>query len=87
MDLLIHLGGRAAALLALGAVVRGAWRVNRRVVTIIDAVQELSPNSGHSIKDQVTSTARDMAEMKECAPCVSQTDMQGAFRHAWGCSP
>ncbi|MGP4084188.1 hypothetical protein [Streptomyces sp. KR55] len=74
MNLLIYLGSGAAALVALGALARGAWRVNRRVVTIVDAVQELSPNSGHSIKDQVSSTAQDVAEMKE-----SITDLTRRF--------
>ncbi|MFE2044335.1 hypothetical protein ACFXAZ_26110 [Streptomyces sp. NPDC059477] len=65
MDLILYLGGGAVALLAIGAVGKGVWRANRRVVTIVDLVQELSPNSGHSIKDQVTRTAEDVAETKE----------------------
>jgi len=56
MDLLILVGGGAAALLAIGALARGVWRINRRIVTIVDAVQELSPNGGRSIKDTVTRT-------------------------------
>jgi methyl-accepting chemotaxis protein len=56
MELLIYLGGGAAALLAIGAFVRGVWRLNRRIVVIVDAVQELSPNGGRSIKDTVTRT-------------------------------
>lgn len=58
MDLLILVGGGAAALLAIGALARGVWRINRRIVTIVDAVQELSPNGGRSIKDTVTRTER-----------------------------
>jgi len=56
MELLIYLGGSAAALLAIGAFVRGMWRLNRRIVIIVDAVQELSPNGGRSMKDTVTRT-------------------------------
>lgn len=58
MDLLIWLGGGAAALLALGALARAAWRINRRIVVIVDAVKELTPNGGRSIKDTVTRTER-----------------------------
>lgn len=58
MNLLIWLGGGAAALLTLGALARGLWRINRRVVIIVDAVQELAPNGGRSIKDVVTRTER-----------------------------
>jgi hypothetical protein len=56
MELLIYLGGGAAALLAIGALARSMWRLNRRIVIIVDAVQELSPNGGRSIKDTVTRT-------------------------------
>jgi hypothetical protein len=56
MDLLIYLGAGAAALIAIGALARGVWRINRRIVVIVNAVQELSPNGGRSIKDTVTRT-------------------------------
>lgn len=62
MDLLIYLGGSAAALLAIGALARGVWRINRRIMTIVDAVRELSPNGGRSIKDTVTRTERKVDE-------------------------
>lgn len=62
MDLLIWFGGGAAALLALGALVRGLWRINRRIVVIVDAVRELAPNGGHSIKDTVTRTEEKVDE-------------------------
>ena len=62
MDLLIWLGGAAAALLALGALARAVWRINRRIVTIVDAVKELTPNGGRSIKDTVTRTERKVDE-------------------------
>lgn len=58
MDLIIYLGGGSAALLAIGALARCTWRINRRIVTIVDAVKELAPNGGHSIKDTVTRTER-----------------------------
>ena len=58
MDLLIYLGGGAAAALAVGALIRAVWRINRRIVVIVDAVQELTPNGGRSIKDTVTRTER-----------------------------
>lgn len=64
MDLLVYLGGGAAALLALGAAVRGGWRVLRRIVFIAEAVEELVPNGGGSMKDKVTQTAGDVAEIK-----------------------
>lgn len=62
MHLLIYLGGGAAALLALGTLARGIWRLNRRIVTIVDAVKELSPNGGRSIKDTVTRTEQKLDE-------------------------
>ena len=62
MDLLIWLGGGAAALLALGALARAVWRINRRIVVIVDAVKELTPNGGRSIKDTVTRTERKVDE-------------------------
>jgi hypothetical protein len=72
MDLIIYLGGGSAALLATGALARGIWRINRRIVVIVNAVQELSPNGGRSIKDTVTrteekvdETARELCELKQ----------------------
>lgn len=62
MDLIIYLGGGAAALLAISALARTLWRVNRRIVTIVDAVRELAPNGGRSIKDTVTRTERKLDE-------------------------
>lgn len=58
MNLITWLGGGAAALLAIGALARGLWRINRRIVVIVDAVKELVPNGGRSIKDTVTRTER-----------------------------
>ncbi len=63
MDYLLMLGGSAGALLALGALARGAWRVSGRVHKIADAVSELSPNSGHSIKDAVSRIDRNLSEL------------------------
>lgn len=62
MDLLTWLGGGAAALLALGALARSVWRINRRIVVIVDAVKELTPNGGRSIKDTVTRTEQKVDE-------------------------
>ncbi|WP_128381281.1 hypothetical protein [Streptomyces cavernae] len=56
MNLLIYLGGGAGAMLALGALARGAWRFNRLIVQIAAAVVELVPNGGGSIKDTVHRT-------------------------------
>ncbi len=71
VDLLIYLGGGSAALLAIGALARGVWRINRRIVVIVNAVRELAPNGGRSIKDTVTrtetkvdDTARELCELK-----------------------
>ncbi|WP_426543371.1 hypothetical protein [Streptomyces sp. UG1] len=46
-------GAVCGALAAIGVVARWAWRVNRRGVRIYELVTELSPNSGHSVKDKV----------------------------------
>lgn len=62
MELIIYLGGGAAALLAIGTLSRGLWRFNRRTVIIVDAVKELVPNGGRSIKDTVTRTERKVDE-------------------------
>jgi hypothetical protein len=47
-------GGGAAAIIAISSAIRALWRFNKRIVHIAEAVTELSPNSGHSIKDVVT---------------------------------
>lgn len=65
MDLLIWLGGGAAALLALGALARSMWRINRRIMVIVNAVQELTPNGGRSMKDTVTRTEAKVDENTE----------------------
>lgn len=71
-DLLIALGAGSAALLAIGALARGIWRISRRTVFIVDAVKELAPNGGQSIKDTVTrteekvdATAEDLRRLRE----------------------
>ncbi|WP_327385087.1 hypothetical protein [Streptomyces sp. NBC_01207] len=64
MDVLVYLGAGAAAVLAVGAVGRAAWGLNRRIVQIVDLVQELSPDSGRSIKDQVSRTASEVIAMR-----------------------
>lgn len=56
MDLLELLGVAAGSILATGALARALWRINRRVVAVLGAVQELLPNGGRSIKDTVTRT-------------------------------
>lgn len=62
---LVASAGGVYALLRLG---KAAWRANRRLVRAVDMVprmaaltEELSPNSGHSIKDQVAATAATAA--------------------------
>ncbi|MFF4292071.1 hypothetical protein ACFY0N_00270 [Streptomyces vinaceus] len=72
MDLLLYLGGGAGALLALGALARAVWAINRKIVEIVDLVQELSPDHGRSIKDQVTGTAADVAEIKTTLTDLSE---------------
>jgi hypothetical protein len=62
MNLLIYLGAGSAALLAIGALARGIWHISRRTVIIVDAVKELAPNGGRSIKDTVTRTERKVDE-------------------------
>jgi hypothetical protein len=62
VNLLTILGASAAALLAIGTLARGLWRINRRIVVIVSAVQELAPNGGRSIKDTVTRTERKVDE-------------------------
>lgn len=56
MDVIMYAGGGAAALVAIGTLLRGAWNLNRRIVLIAGAVRELAPNGGKSIKDTVTRT-------------------------------
>jgi hypothetical protein len=62
MHLLEWLGIAAGSLLAIGALARALWRFNRRVVGIAEAVLELVPNGGRSIKDTVTRTERKVDE-------------------------
>jgi hypothetical protein len=61
MTVLETVGAVVATVLGLGAIARGAWRANRRLVRITDAVTELSPNGGHSIKDRVEENAATAA--------------------------
>lgn len=69
MDVIVYLGGGAAALLALGALLRGIWALNRRLVVILDAVGELAPDGGESVRDVVTRTEAKVdqaaAQLKE----------------------
>src|SRR5690606_32504202 len=62
VNLLTILGASAAALLALGALARGPWRINRRIVVIVSAVQELAPKVSRSIRGAATRTARKVGE-------------------------
>lgn len=58
MHLLEWLGIAAGSLLVIGALARGGWRFLRLVVFIGEAVKELLPNGGSSMKDTVTRTER-----------------------------
>lgn len=53
MNALIAAGQIAGALLAIGGLASGAWWVMRKLVHIAEAVKELTPNGGSSIKDQI----------------------------------
>lgn len=71
MHLLEWLGIAAGSLLAIGALTRALWRFNRRTVVIVEAVKELVPNGGSSMKDtvhrtegKVDETARELSELK-----------------------
>lgn len=56
MHLLEWLGIAAGSVLMIGALARGGWRFLRLVVFIGEAVKELLPNGGSSMKDTVTRT-------------------------------
>jgi hypothetical protein len=62
MDVILYAGGGAAALVAVGTLLRGVWNLNRRIVLIAGAVKELAPNGGRSIKDVVTRTETKVDE-------------------------
>lgn len=62
MHLLEWLGIAAGSLLALGTLARALWRFNRRIVGIADAVLELVPNGGRSMKDTLNRTERKVDE-------------------------
>jgi len=51
-DALAVVGAVAATAMTVGALIRGAWRLNRRIVHIADAVRELSPNGGSTLADR-----------------------------------
>lgn len=76
MTVLETLGAGAGALLVLGALLRGVWRFNRRIVRITDLVVELSPNHGHSVKDVVErneqTAARTEAKVDDLAARFDQ---------------
>ncbi|MBD0838771.1 hypothetical protein [Streptomyces sp. TRM68416] len=72
MDLLEWFGVGAGSLLALGALARGVWLVLRRIVFTAEAVKELVPNGGGSIKDtvhrteqKVDDTAQELSALKQ----------------------
>lgn len=50
----ITIGAVCGALIAFGALARGVWWMVKKIVLIADAVHELLPNSGSSMKDQMT---------------------------------
>src|SRR5690606_23770611 len=64
--------GGCAGLLAAARLIRGLWRVNRRIVRIADLVTELSPNSGHSIKDKVDQTAESTLRTEQKVDAVGR---------------
>lgn len=59
---LLSLGGVAVALLALGALIGKIWNGGKKVYKAVDTIErleklldhEMTPNSGGSIKDQIT---------------------------------
>lgn len=60
MSAWLQISATATGALALAALIRGAWRVNKRLVMISNAVAQLVPNGGESIKDAVTDIRRDV---------------------------
>ena len=64
--------GGCAGLLAAARLIRGLWRVNRRIVKIADLVTELSPDSGHSIKDKVDQTAESTLRTEQKVDAVGR---------------
>lgn len=61
-DTVLLAGQVAMAITALGALLAGAWWLVRRIVHIADAVDQLLPNGGASLKDQVTRIETQLAE-------------------------
>lgn len=85
MELLVLVGGAAGALLAIGALVRAVWRANRRLVVVVDAVQELVPNSGHSMKDQVSQTKTAVEDLAVTVAALSAQLAEHLADHCRGC--
>lgn len=54
LEVILVAGAGAGALAAVAALLRSIGRTTRRIVHIADAVNELVPNGGSSIKDQIT---------------------------------
>ncbi|KPI33250.1 hypothetical protein OV450_1338 [Actinobacteria bacterium OV450] len=77
MDVILYLGAGAGAALAVGGLARAAWAVNRRIVEMVDLLQELSPDHGRSLKDQVTGLTEDVGVIR-----AAMTDLCQRFdRH------
>lgn len=58
-------GSFLTALTTLIVAGRGIWKFNRRIVHIADAVRELTPNGGSSLKDQVTAIDEKLGVLSE----------------------
>lgn len=60
MSTWVEIAGAVTAVLGMAALLRGAWRLNKRLVAISIALAELTPSDRESIKDAVDDIGRDV---------------------------
>lgn len=85
---LVELGQYAAAVTAIVGVILGAWWLTRRVVYIVDAVNQLLPDSGETVADRIRRIEEQQKSLSErvediyriyVRPSASETKLRNGY--------